>query len=74
MFEILIVILFCWLFVKLIGLTFKVAWGVVTLMAVILAIVALPALVVGLLFAGGVVLLLPVLLIAGAVVLLKKFA
>ena len=71
MFEIIIFILFGWLFFKVIGLMFKVAWGVTKLVAVILAVLALPALIIGLLFAGGVVLILPVLLIAGAVGLLK---
>lgn len=71
MFEIIIFILFGWLFFKVIGLMFKVAWGVTKLVAVILAVLALPALIIGLLFAGGVVLILPILLIAGAVGLLK---
>lgn len=74
MFEILVFILFCWLFVKMIGLTFKVAWGAAKLIAVILAIIALPVLIIGMVFAGGVLLLVPVLLIAGAVWILKRFA
>ena len=74
MFEIIVFVLFCWLFVKMIGLAFKVAWGAAKLIAVILSIVALPALIVGLVFAGGVLLLVPVLLIAGAVWILKRFA
>ncbi len=74
MFEILVIILFCWLFVKMIGLTFKVAWGAAKLIAVILAIIALPVLIVGFAIAGGVLLLLPVLLIAGSVWVLKKVA
>lgn len=74
MFEILVIILFCWLFVKMIGLTVKVAWGAAKLIAVILAIIALPVLIVGFVIAGGVLLLLPVLLIAGSVWVLKKFA
>lgn len=74
MFEILVIILFCWLFVKMIGLAVKVAWGAAKLIAVILAIIALPVLIVGFAIAGGFLLLLPVLLIAGSVWVLKKFA
>ena len=74
MFEILVIILFCWLFVKMIGLAVKVAWGAAKLIAVILAIIALPVLIVGFVLAGGFLLLLPVLLIAGSVWVLKKFA
>jgi len=74
MFEILVIILFCWLFVKMIGLAVKVAWGAAKLIAVILAIIALPVLIVGFVIAGGFLLLLPVLLIAGSVWVLKKFA
>lgn len=58
----------------MIGLTFKVAWGAAKLIAVILAIIALPVLIVGFAIAGGVLLLLPVLLIAGSVWVLKKVA
>ena len=71
MFEIIVLILFCWLFFKAIGLAFKVAWGAAKVIAVLLSILALPILIVCLLFAGGLVLLLPVLLIAAAVWLLK---
>ena len=74
MFEILVIILFCWLFVKMIGLAVKVAWGAAKLIAVIFAIIALPVLIVGFVIAGGFLLLLPVLLIAGSVWVLKKFA
>lgn len=74
MFELLVIILFCWLFVMMIGLAFKVAWGAAKLIAVILALIALPLLIVGFVIAGGILLLLPVLLIAGSVWVLKKFA
>ena len=66
MFEILVLVLFCWLFFKAIGLAFKVAWGAAKVIAVLLSVLALPLLIVCLLFAGGFVLLVPVLLIAGA--------
>lgn len=71
MFEILVLIAFGWLFVKAIGLAFRVTWGLAKLAAVILFVLALPTLVVGLLLAGGVVLLVPLALIAAAVGILK---
>ena len=71
MFEILVLVLFCWLFFKAIGLAFKVAWGAAKVIAVLLSVLALPLLIVCFLFAGGFVLLVPVLLIAGAFGILK---
>ena len=71
MFEIIVLVLFCWLFFKMIGLAFKVAWGAAKVVSVILSVVALPVLIGCLLFAGGVVLLLPVILIAVAFGILK---
>lgn len=72
MFEIIVFILFCWLFFKAIGLAFKVAWGAAKVIAVALSVVALPVLIGCLLFAGGFVLLLPVVLIAAAFGILKS--
>ena len=71
MFELLVLVLFCWIFFGSIRLIFKVAWGMTKILAVILFVVALPTLIVGLLFAGGIVLLLPLILIAFAWVILK---
>lgn len=71
MIELLVLILFCWIFFGSIRLLFKVAWGLAKVLAVILLILALPSLIACLLYAGGVILLLPVLLIAGAWGLLK---
>ena len=71
MFELLILILFCWIFFGSIKLMFKVAWGLAKILAVILFILALPSLIGCLLYASGVVLLLPVVLIAGAWGLLR---
>lgn len=70
--EILIVILFCWLVFKVLGLAFKVTWGAAKLAATVLFTIAVPMLVICLLFAGGVILLLPLALIATAFGLLKK--
>lgn len=71
MLEILLVILFCWLFFKAVGLAFRLAWGTTKIIASILFAVAVPLLAVCLLFAGGLVLLVPIALIGIAFVLLK---
>lgn len=71
MFELLVVILFCWLCVKAIGLALSLTWSAAKVLAAILFVIAVPGLVLCLLLAGGVVLLLPLGLIAGAVGILK---
>ena len=43
MFELLVFVLFVWLFVKTIGLTFRVTWGMAKITAVILFVLAVPA-------------------------------
>lgn len=71
MLDILTVILFCWLFFKAIGLAFRAAWGVTKIIASILFAVAVPMLFFCLLFAGGVLILVPFALVALAFGLLK---
>ena len=71
MFELLVVILFCWLLVKVIGVVLSLTWGAATVLAAILVALAVPVLLICLLFAGGAVLLLPLALIGGAVGVLK---
>lgn len=71
MLDILIVVLFCWLFFKAIGLAFRAAWGAAKIIASLLFAVAVPLLVLCLVFAGGVFLLVPVALVAVAFGLLK---
>ena len=71
MLDILLVILFCWLFFKAIGLAFRVAWGTTKIIASVLFALALPLLGACLLFAGGVLLLVPIALIGIAFGLLK---
>lgn len=71
MLEIIFTILAIWLFVKAIGLAFKLTWGAAKIGATILLVLAVPAFILCLIFAGGFLLLLPVALIAGAVGLLK---
>lgn len=74
LFELLVVIIFCWLAFKAIGLALSLTWGAAKILASLLFVVAVPVLFICLLFAGGVVLLLPLALIGGAVGLLKACA
>lgn len=71
MLDLLITVLFCWLFFKAIGLAFKVAWGGAKIIASLLLTLAVPLLIACLVFAGGLLLLIPVALIAIAFGLLK---
>ena len=64
MFELLVLILFVWLFVKAIGLAFKLTWGVAKVAASILIGLALPVLIVCFLFVGGIALLVPLAMVA----------
>ena len=73
MFEILVTALSIWLFIGSVSLALKIAWGTTKITASVLLALAVPILVLCLIFASGAVLLLPVLLIAGAFTLLKKF-
>ena len=71
MLEILTIVLFCWLFFKALGLAFRVAWGTAKIVASLLFALAVPMLVVCLLFAGGIALLLPLALVGLGFGLLK---
>lgn len=71
MFDLLVLILFCWIFFGSIKLMFKIAWGLAKTLAVILLVLSLPSLIGCLLYASGVILLLPVLLIVLAWGILK---
>ena len=73
MFELLVIFIFCWLFVKVLKLAFHITWGMAKMAAFILCVLACPILILCLLFASGFVLLLPVLLVVGAYGLLKVF-
>ena len=70
MLEFLVVVLFCWLFFKAAGLAFRVAWGFAKVIASLLLVLALPILILSLIFAGGIVLLVPVAMIGIALALL----
>lgn len=72
MLNLLVIALFCWLFFKALGLAFRMAWGAAKIAASVLFAVAVPLLVVCLIFAGGLVLLVPVALMGLAFWLLKK--
>ena len=71
MFELLTVVIFIWLLVKAAGFAFKLTWGVAKIAASILIGVALPVLIVCLVFVGGIALLVPLCMIAIAVGILK---
>lgn len=71
MLEILTIVLFCWLFFKALGLAFRAAWGAAKIIAYLLFALAVPMLVLSLLFAGGILLLVPLALVGLAFGLLK---
>lgn len=71
MFELFILIAFVCLFVKTIGLAFKVTWGLAKVVAMFLFVLALPTLVGCFLVAGGVLLLIPIALVGTACGILK---
>ena len=71
MFELLVIVLFVWLFFGAIRLTFNVAWGLAKIAAILLFIISLPTLVGCLLAASGVILLIPLALVALAFGILK---
>ena len=73
MFELLILILFGWLFIGSLRLAFRVTWGLAKIAAVLLLVLALPMLIAFLLMAGGFLLLLPVLLIGAAFGILRAW-
>ena len=71
MFELLVVAAFLWLFIKGLGLAFRVTWGLTKALAIVLFVLAMPALLGCLLLAGGVLLLIPVALVGIAFGILK---
>ena len=71
MFELLTVIVFLWLMMKAIGLALRLTRGAARIAASILMALAVPVLVLCFLFAGGIMLLVPVVVIGIAVGILK---
>ena len=72
MFELLTIVVFVWLLVKTIGLAFKLTWGMAKIVASILLVLALPLLIVCLLFVGGAILIIPVAMIGIAAGIMKS--
>ena len=71
MIELLCAALFMWLFIKVFGLVFKVAWSLTKIIAMIFVAMALPALIVCFIVAGGFLLLIPVAFLGMALALLN---
>ena len=71
MLELLIIFLFGGIFLKAVGLGFCVAWGAAKIVASLLFAVAIPLLIGILMFAGGILLLVPVVLVLIAFGILK---
>lgn len=71
MLDLIVTVLFFWLFFKAIGLTLKMAWGITRFFASALFTVALPLLLFCLFFAGGLVILVPLGLVLLAFGILK---
>ena len=71
MFELLITLLTVWIGIKAIGLMFRLTWGITKLVAGVLILLAFPALLGCLLFAGGILLLIPLAMIAIAAGIVK---
>ena len=71
MFDILVMIAFLWLFVKVFGLAFRLTRSLAKNVAVILFTLAIPVMILCLLFASGVVMLIPVALVVIALAILK---
>ena len=72
MFELLTIVVFVWLLIKTIGLAFKLTWGLAKIVASILLVLALPLLIVCLLFVGGAILIVPVAMIGIAAGIMKS--
>ena len=71
MFELLTLVFFFWLFVKVIGLTLRMTWGIAKITVSLLIGLALPVLFVSLIFIGGIALLVPIAMIAIAAGIVK---
>lgn len=72
MFEFLMIIFFLWLMIRAIGFALKLTWGVAKIAASLLMVIALPALILCLLFAGGLLLIVPVMIVGIAAGILKS--
>ena len=70
--DLLLTAFFVWLVIKAFGLALRVAWGLTKVIAVLLFVLAIPALVACLLLAGGVLLMVPVAMAGVALGMLKS--
>ncbi len=70
--DLLLTGLFVWLVFKVIGLVFRVAWSLTKLFALVLFVLSIPALVGCLLFAGGLLIVIPVAMVGMAFGLLNN--
>lgn len=71
MFELLVAIAFFWIMIKAVGLAFKLTWSLAKIVASILMVFALPLLIICFIFFGGIMLVIPVVLVCVAFGLLK---
>ena len=71
MFELLTIVIFVWLLVKSVSLALKLTWGFAKVIASVLIVLAFPALILCLIFAGGIILLVPLAMIAIAAGIMK---
>lgn len=71
MFEVLTLVVFIWILVKSIGLMLRLTWGAAKIIATVLLVLAFPALLVCLLFVGGIALLIPIAMVGLAAGILK---
>ena len=69
MLEILTVAVFVWLMFKVVGMMFRLTGGIAKLIAGVLVFLAMPALAVGLIFVGGLFLLVPIGLVVMALMI-----
>lgn len=72
MFELFILVFFVWLMIKATVLSLKLTWGLARITASILMVLALPLLILSLLFVGGLALMAPVAIIAIAISIMKS--
>ena len=72
MLELIFIVVFCWLFFKVLGLAFKAAWSVAKIAASVIFALAVPVLVLCLIFAGTLTLIIPIAMIAIAFGILKS--
>lgn len=73
MLDILFTVIFIAMFFWTLKLMFKITWGVAKILATVLLVLAIPVLVLCLIFAGGFVLLIPIGIVAGVVGIIKLF-